>query len=428
MNKLYPVIALTLASSVALYSCKMPEVEIAESNYAYTIDEKKVQVEMPKPFDYSNSNVTLLKNGNVAIEFDVLVTPVSHLIVQSGGIELNLTSRDPLAEDVKFTFRLDPEAAEAAKDEYKDYLPIPLEAFDVDEIVIPKGTKDASFKIRLKESLDFLSEDSGVAGYYCFLHLVSGSPESVLPAKSGNLIAVSVTVEHSNIITEEAEQTDKMYEGVKVTFTTENLYNIGVPKNMTDGNPSNGYVSGAELPEFIFDLTAEKLLSGFRFHAASYYGSPYVAKTAEVWTSTDGQSYTSQGKYTLERTLGLAEDDFGSYRFASPVKARYVKFVLPRWSGYGEMQFFGPEGTRDPNAETPSGPANEHVNIIESIPSDWQKLEVVALTNTVPDRVDKLYDGNLGGDTWWIREGDTNDLYLYFESYPVQGIAFYLQI
>lgn len=370
MNKLYPVIALTLASSIAIYSCKMPDVEIVESNYAYTIDKEKVQVEMPKPFDYSNSNVTLLKNGNVSLAFKTLVTPVSKLIVGTGEVELKLTSRDPMAEDIKFTFRLDEDAAEAAKDQYKDYLPLPIEALDVAEVVIPKGEKDVSFKIRLKESLDFLSEGTQGAGYYCFLHLVSGSPETVLPAKSGNLIAVTVSVENSNILSEEAVQTDKMYEGVKVASVTEGGgYNIGEAKNMTDGNLSNGYISGSERPEFVFDLTAEHPLSGLRFHAVSYYGSPYFSTTAEVWTSTDGKSYTSQGKYTLKRYLNLSGSDFGSFKFASPVKARYVKFICQRWSGYGEMQFFGPEGTFDPNAETPTAPTNEQVNILKSIPS-----------------------------------------------------------
>ncbi|MDD7559814.1 MAG: discoidin domain-containing protein [Porphyromonas sp.] len=348
MNKLYPVIALTLASSVAIYSCKSPEVEIVESNYAYTIDKDKVQVEMPTPFEYSSSNVTLLKNGNVSLAFKTLVTPVSKLIDGTAEVELKLTSRAPLADDVKFSFRLDPEAAEAAKDQYKGYLPLPVEALDIADVVISKGTKDASFKIRLKESLAFFSEGTPAApGYYCFLHLVSGNPEIVLPAKSGNLIAVSVKTEYSNIFSNEMAQIDKMYEGVKVASVSDG-YNIGEAANLTDGNPSNGFISGARSPEFVFDLTAVHPLSGFRFHAASHYGSPYYSDTAEVLTSEDGKDYTSQGRYSLKRDLSLSDGDFGSYRFASPVTARYVKFICRQWTGYGEVQFFGSEGTSKP--------------------------------------------------------------------------------
>lgn len=342
-NRRYAIALLSLPL-LLLSSCQSPEPEIIQSDYSYTIDGNKVAVDIPEAFEYKGGNVAIIKGGNPAIDFRIVVTPKG-TEVEETEVELRLFAKSPMSEDVHFTFREDQEAMEAAKGDFPDYEPLPLSALELPEVVMPKGEREVAFRLALKEDLSFLNPESRTPGYYTTLHLVSENPDLVLPGQNGNLIVMSVSVDHSNIYPDEREQTDPMYQGVQAYSPQESDAFYQPVARLVDGRPENGiYAYDPERDvHLILDLGSPQPLSGFRIHATLFWGNLLFWRSGEVWTSNDGDHYTSQGSYELRRELSSEADDFASFLFVTPITARYVKFVCHGVGGYGEIQLFGAE-------------------------------------------------------------------------------------
>ena len=109
-------------------------------------------------------------------------------------------------------------------------------------------------------------------------------------------------------------------------------------------------------PEMIVDLGEPKKAAAFRVHLHGFPGQDaikgQITDDVEVFTSTDGTNYTSQGKFDFRlywkdipvNYMYTDEETFKAHNFLlqlpEPVETRYVKYVLnaTRYSFITELQ------------------------------------------------------------------------------------------
>ncbi len=134
--------------------------------------------------------------------------------------------------------------------------------------------------------------------------------------------------------------------------STDNNYSNGVPADVFDNNYATGWQSALfpnQPPDFVIDMGNVHTIKGFSFTPLywSFFGSAYISDATSIalYSSTDGVNWFAQGDYNGTALTGTADKpDTRFIKCYQPIKARYFKFTVLKYSnyaaGFGELNAF----------------------------------------------------------------------------------------
>lgn len=265
--------------------------------------------------------VNMPKNSVI---FNVTNTPLGSIVANTGKVEMKLGVQctHPAASDIKVKLELD---NSLVMEGFK-ILPSGVSvATDKTELTIPKGdiwSMDSMTISVNTDDLDLLEADS-----YMVPVKITTVTNAGVSANLKNAYVV-INAQESNCY-ENPAQGDMV--GQIVSNRSAWSASLSVPPSsgaltrLFDGNTRNYFfVTPAARCQLTVDLAAEYTnITGVRIHS---YSASYGLTSIDVYSSADGENWTSQGNAVLSTS-----SSYQYIKFYSPINARYIKLDVKGW-------------------------------------------------------------------------------------------------
>lgn len=258
-------------------------------------------------------------------------TPVS---VDKSSVSLPVACTLPSDGELKVTFSIEPSLVESYNQlNGTSYLSMPVEAVEItnETLTIPANSTNAS------EELIVTVADEGVADLEEGMYLIAlritgltGGNAQISSNRNVLYISVDFRTDDDNIydVLPDASIMGDLLSDDRTGWQLIGLNSgfSGTITNALDGNTgTNIEYEVDELDEntgYIIDMQREyENISGIYYNYYSSWGWVYAVTSADIYTSSDNQSWTYQGR--LDNDLALAQAIF-----YSPVSARYIKTIV----------------------------------------------------------------------------------------------------
>ena len=180
-----------LSGGLLMASCSKQEVEIAEQNNAYKLDQNVIHVDMPEKLNYEPSN--LIRRNEVGTEITIYgAVEEERFVLSEEAIELNFTLRKPLKAPIKIVLEEDSKLLEQYTSEKVGLVSFPEDVFSTKEILIPAGvtTHNVSIPFLNKEKLN------RKPGFLSAFHLkVKEGADEIKVVKSSQVLFLKLSIE-----------------------------------------------------------------------------------------------------------------------------------------------------------------------------------------------------------------------------------------
>lgn len=274
-------------------------------------------------------------NNTTVYSFSVLHTPVGSIGDVKAKFPVFCTRKS--ATDMKVSFAVDTALVSAYNKEHlEDYKPIPPDMVVFSgSLSIAKESRGSadSVTVSVSENLSRLTDSK-----YLVPVVISALDNSENAAISTNLNVVYLKIKTSvtncfptPLITDMTGTLITPKTGWTAALNISAYYNP-LSRLFDDKTTTYAYVYPSQACELTVDMASEySQISGIRI---SSYSTSYGIKTANVFSSNDGVSWTSQGAATLSTATA-----YQYIKFYSPVSARYFKIGITGWTSSYYIRF-----------------------------------------------------------------------------------------
>ena len=377
MKQFYTLLLAGSMLALGLVSCEKPGVEIRDSDYSYTLDPKKINVDIPEEYIYNNSPLFYIQGEN-PLFVGFMSKPnedLSGAIVYSEKTIPVTVALDKVSEqDVVMNLAFSEEKNAQAKEQMPTAMDLPLDKLVFPATVtVPAGEYETTFNITVADDLSGLAAE----GTYLTTLAFTTSDGNVARTTLGrNMIVVTMANSSLQNVEGNVVHVDAMVPGVslmdRTQMTAKVTNSLGLAKVLIDGDKRTDPFSDVDYitPRSTGTMEVQvsvspTMVKGFTltFTGSDWFGNN-VPTDFDVYVSgNNGSSWFKQGSVHLE-----TEDLTQHFIFLNPVNVTTVQIRNSRradWANYVEWEFYSGTEVTDPGTigggTTPEPPVEPDV-------------------------------------------------------------------